>query len=91
MKQNANPLEGQHPHSGVMAFASAPQPFVQSFRPVAPVARIAGKLVERLSQKLESSPAPVHPALFAALLGDRRNPKQLLRLLRGLKALPIRA
>ena len=74
-----------------MAFATAPQPLIQGFSPAAPVAGMAGKLVEGLAQKLRTSPAPVHPALFAALLGDRRNAKQLLRLLGGLKTIPIRA
>ena len=75
----------------MVAFAKAPQSLIQGFSPAAPVAGMTGKLVEGLAQKLRASPAPVHPALFAALLGDRRNAKQLLRLLGGLKAIPIRA
>src|SRR6185436_1349748 len=91
MKQNANPFESQDTKGRMVAFADTPQPLIQGFSPAAPVAGMSGKLVERLPQKLGAGPAPVHPALFAALLGDRRNPKQLLRLLGGLKAIPIRA
>src|SRR5688572_871734 len=91
VKQNANPFEGQDTKSGMMAFATAPQPLIQGLSPTAPVAGVSGKLVEGLAQKLRASPAPVHPPLLAALLGDRRNAKQLLRLLGGLKTIPIRA
>src|SRR5262245_27206681 len=91
MKQNANPFEGQHAQGSVMTFAGAPQPLVKSSRPAAPVAGMSGKLVERLAQKLGTGPAPVDPTLFATLLGHRRNAKQLLRLLGGPKAIPIRA
>src|SRR5688500_4639218 len=80
MKQDPNPFESQDTKGRMVAFADTPQPLIQGFSPATPMTGMSGKLVEGLAQKLRASPTPVHPALFAALLGDRRNAKQLLDL-----------
>ena len=73
-----------------MTFATVPQPLIQGFSPAAPVAGMAGKLVEGLAQKLGQAQRQCSQRCLP-LLGDRRNAKQLLRLLGGLKTIPIRA
>ena len=90
MEQNANPLKSQYAHRRGMAFARSPQALMQGFGPTTRFAGMIGKFMEALTQKLRTGPAPMHPALFAALLGDRGNARQLLNLLGGLKAIPIR-
>ena len=91
MEQNANPFERQHPKRRMMAFAGSLETLIQGFGPVAPFAGMVGKFMEALAQKLGTGPAPMYPALLAALHGDRGNARQLLDLLGGLKPIPIRA
>ena len=91
MKQNANPFKRQHAHRGMMSLAATSQLLIQGFGPPTPFAGVVGKFMKALTQKLRASPAPMHPVLLAAFLGDRSNARQLLDLLGGLKAIPIRA
>ena len=91
MKQNANPFKGQHANGCLMTFAEPPQPLVQGFGPGAPFAGMSRKFLKALTQEFRTGPTPMHPALFAALFGDRGNARQLVNLLGGLKAIPIRA
>src|SRR2546427_3030433 len=91
MKQNSNPFKGQHAHRRMMTLAAPPQLVIQSFGPPTPFAGVISKFMKALTQKLRAGPAPMHPVLLTALLGDRSNARQLLDLLGGLKAIPIRA
>src|SRR6266446_10258140 len=91
MKQNANPFKRQHAHCRVMALAAPPQLLIQGLGPATPFAGVISKFMKGLTQKLRAGPAPMHPVLLAAFLGDRSNAGQLLYLWGGLKAIPIRA
>src|SRR5215510_9698235 len=90
-EQNANPFVGQSSNGGVVFFATLDLEFVVRPCPTTPSARMLGELLKALTHKFRASPPPVHPAFGSTLLGDRSNARKLLHLLRGLKAIPIRA
>ena len=76
LPQDANPLEGQRPHGHLMA-----RPFGALLRVVGPspeavVDRFGRVLDQGLADERGAEVAPPHPHLFAAALGDGRDPGQ---------------
>jgi len=65
---DADPLESQRPDRRVVVFAAAFLLLIVEARPLAECDRMAGPCVERLAEKLRTSPAEVNPFGLAAPL-----------------------
>ena len=65
-KENADPFEGQRPDGGVGRFSFGTLLLVIRFRPGARADGMPRPLVKGLPYELRTSPAPMHPKLFAA-------------------------
>src|ERR1039458_7129163 len=79
-KRDADPLEGQGPDGGVMAFPGLDLPLIVDARPVAEADRMAGPFVKRLAEKPRTSPSGVNPYALAAPLQNRGDATEFLHI-----------
>src|SRR5579863_4161773 len=85
------PLERQCPDGGLIRTALCSLLPVVGARPERFVDGLARPFDEGLAQEFRALPAPVHPALLAAALGDRRDAGVLLQFISALEALTLLA
>jgi hypothetical protein len=79
--EDANPFEGQGPHSGLMCLALLTLLLVIDLCPEGMPDRFRRPLHERLSQELRTLEAPMHPGFLAAAFRDRRDARIFLEFL----------
>src|ERR1700674_2177400 len=72
-EEDAEPFERKGSHGTVVRLVSFALLVIKGPRPSRFSGRQPGPFVKRLAQELRTGPAPVHPFLLAATLGDRRN------------------
>src|SRR5215470_8041430 len=87
----ADPLESQRPDRRVMVFAVAFLLLIVNARPLAEGDRMAGPFVERLAEKLRTSPTEVDPFALAAPLHNWRDATEFLHVARRGIAITQRA
>ncbi len=85
------PLERQCPDGGLIRTALCSLLPVVGARPERFFDGLARPFDEGLAQEFRALPAPVHPALLAAALGDRRDAGVLLQFISALEALTLLA
>src|SRR4051794_16573403 len=90
-KEDANPFVRKSSDDGVPRFALCALLLVVIFRPGARSERMHGPFLKSLSQKLWTSPAPMHPALFAAAGEHGCNPAVALQFTGALITVALRA
>src|ERR1700686_5342950 len=85
------PLERQRPHGGLIRAALRSLLPVIGARPERFVDGLACPFDKGLAQEGRTLPAPVHPALLAAALGDRGDARVLLQFIGALEAVTLLA
>src|ERR1700730_9561910 len=85
------PLERQRPHGGLIRAALRSLLPVIGARPERFVDGLACPFDKGLAQEGRTLPAPVHPALLAAALGDRGDARVLLQFIGALEAVMLLA
>src|SRR3982751_4503674 len=88
-KQDSDPLVCQNTNCGVVTLAAPPEKFILRLGPLTPTPRMIGEFLKRLSHEFRTGVSPMHEILFATLLGNGCDARQLLHFRRGLKSIPI--
>jgi len=89
-KSNANPLEGERSHSGVVARPAFALLFIISPSPATKADGVAGPFLECLTQELRTSPTIVNPGGLPAAYQDRGDATELLYFGRRLISVSLR-